>query len=540
MNKKFNISMLAVAAGLTLSGVTSCSDPDDAVTSAQFERIFSPIEVKASAYQSNGVKLTWEDVRVPAESYYVELFADDPNKSFSGNPSKSFTITNADGDAIEHSYTLKSGLEGSTDYSVRMKARRGTNESTWTTLVFKTGTEQLLDIDPDYTISGESAQVTMSWPKGISVDKLTVEKSGETIQDITLSDTEKTNGICTITGLNANTSYTFYLFNGEKQRGKLNFKLANYIEVNDASTMQGAIDAATDGDIIMLTNDIDFTAIETSSLKVNKSLIFKTNCGATLKGVYFQINEGASTLEFTKIKFDGRGGTGDQAFNYKEKGNYEKLYIHDCEVTGYTKGILYINVAAYIKDITFSNCLIHEVCYAGDDGSGNPGGDMFDSRAGGFDALNITNSTIYNCALKRDFIRMDDASSAVSCLAAVTVDHCTLYNVGSGNANYRLLYLRFANNSTTWTNNLIAGTNNKRGYSNQSATNEPIFKNNIYYNTVNLISAGETADPTIVFFDKDGREITSNPFKDADNADFTVIDATVNDKEAGDTRWIQY
>ena len=540
MNKKINKIMLVMAAGLTLAGMTSCSDPDDAVTSAQFDRIFSPIEVKATAYQSNGVKLTWEDVRVPAESYYVELFADDAKKAFSGAPSKTFTITNTDGDAIEHSYTLKSGLEGSTDYSVRMKAIKGGKESTWTTLVFKTGTEQLFDTDPDYTITASDAQVTMSWPAGIAVDKVTVNKGEEILQEITLSDTQKSSGECTISGLNANSSYTFYLFNGEKQRGKLSFKLTNYVEVNDASTMQSIIDTAVDGDIIMLTSDIDFTAIETTALKVNKSLIFKTNCDATLKGVYFQINEGASNLEFTKIKFDGTGGSGDQAFNFKEKGTYEKLNIHDCEISGFVKGILYINVAAYVKDITFNNCLIHEVCYSGADGSGNPGGDMFDSRAGGFDALNITNSTIYNCALKRDFIRMDDASSAVPCLAAITVNHCTLYNVGSANANYRLLYVRFAGNSTTWTNNLIAGTNYKRGYSNQSATNEPIFRNNIYYNTVNLVSAGETADATIVFFDKDGREVSANPFKDAANADFTIIDPVVNDKEAGDTRWIQY
>lgn len=531
---------MVVAAALSLSGITSCSEPDDIVTSVQFERIFSPIELKASAYQSNGVKLTWEDVRVSSDSYYVELFADDVNKTFAGSPSKSFTITNNDGDAIEHSYTLKNGLDGETDYSVRIKAINGSKESTWATTVFKTGTEQLFETDPDYTISESGSQVTMKWPKGIAVDKIKVMKGEDLIQEITLTDTQKENGECVVTGLNGNTSYTFYLYNGEKQRGKLNFKLAKYLEVNDASTMQSVINGAEDGDIIMLTQDIDFTAAGTKALKLSKNLIFKSNCSATLKGVYFQINSGASNLEFTKIIFDGADGSGDQTFNYKEAGEFEKLYIHDCEVKNFTKGILYINVAAYIKDITFTNCLIHEVCYAGEDGSGNPGGDMFDSRKGGFDALNITNNTIYNCALKRDFIRMDDASSTISCLAAINVNHCTLYNVGSGEANNRLLYLRFANNNTTWTNNIIAGTNYKRGYANGTATNMPIFKNNFYYNTTNLVSAGETADETITFFDTDGKVLSSSPFKDADNADFTIKDAIVNDKEAGDTRWIQY
>ena len=118
------------------------------------------------------------------------------------------------------------------------------------------------------------------------------------------------------------------------------------------------------------------------------------------------------------------------------------------------------------------------------------------------------------------------------------VDHNTLYNVGSANANYRLLYVRFAGNTINWTNNVVANTNYKRGFSNQKNTAIPTFKNNFYFNTVNLVSAGSTADATITFFDAEGTEVAADPFKDAAKFDSTITDEKIKDKEAGDPRWL--
>ena len=133
---------------------------------------------------------------------------------------------------------------------------------------------------------------------------------------------------------------------------------------------------------------------------------------------------------------------------------------------------------------------------------------------------------------------MDDASGKVTATPVITVDHCTLYDVGSGNANYRLLYVRFAGNTISWTNNVVANTNYKRGFSNQSSTAIPTFKNNFYFNTVNLLSLAAGNEEKIQFFDEDGIEVAANPFKDPANANFTVIDEKIQDKGAGDPRWI--
>ena len=191
--------------------------------------------------------------------------------------------------------------------------------------------------------------------------------------------------------------------------------------------------------------------------------------------------------------------------------------------------IFYINKAAVINDITIDGCIISNIECSG--------GDLFDSRAGGYNAFNLTNSTIYNSAKSRDVVRMDDASKNVSAMPVIKVDHCTFSQVGSGNANYRFFYTRFAGNKITFTNNIVTDFNNKRGFANQKTTDQdPMLDNNIYFNTKNLISADDTADATISWFDSKGT-VLDPQFKDAAKGDFTIGNDNVKDKKAGDPRW---
>ena len=138
---------------------------------------------------------------------------------------------------------------------------------------------------------------------------------------------------------------------------------------------------------------------------------------------------------------------------------------------------------------------------------------------------------------------MDDKSSSIPATPVITIDHCTLHNVGNGDANYRLLYVRFAGNTINWTNNIVSGFVNKRGFSEQKNTAVPTFSNNCYYNTKNLVKAGDNAEQkdgavTIRFYDENGTELTDDPFANAEAGDFTVS-GKAKDKEAGDPRWIK-
>lgn len=535
-----------MAIGLSLSGMTACSDPDEPITSVEFDRLFSPTELEANVQNTTGVKLKWFAISA-AEQYQIEIYADDPNMEYSGTPvyQKTLVPNKADAQAArsECSWTLPAGtLEGETVYSVRLKALGDNMESKWSGTTFETGTEQIFYDVPATDITKTS--VTLSWPAGSAVTTITVQKSGEVIQTHELTADEIAAGKATVEGLNVESTYTFYIYNGEKQRGKIQVQtLPNYTPVTTTLELLNAIEAAEPGEVIMLTENAvyDFTDAAAlgkdepvKSIKIEKDIVLNTNNNATIKGVYFQIFGGAS-FEFANITLDGDGGSGDQAFNYKDAGNYAKLYIHDAEIKNYTKGFFYINVAAVIDNITIDKCLIHHIeCN---------GGDMFDCRSGGYNTFNLTNNTIYESALGRDFIRMDDASGSVTAAPVITVDHNTLYNVGSGGKNYRLLYIRFAGNVINWTYNVVANTNHKRGFSNQAKTNVPTFRNNFYFNTVNLLSLAEGNEEAITFFDNDefggnGTDIATDPFKDAANYDFTIVNEKISDKGAGDPRWL--
>ena len=537
---------MVMAIGLSLSGMTACSDPDEPITSVEFDRLFSPTELEANVQNTTGVKLKWFAISA-AEQYQIEIYADDPNMEYSGTPvyQKTLVPNKADAQAArsECSWTLPAGtLEGETVYSVRLKALGDNMESKWSGTTFETGTEQIFYDVPTTDITKTS--VTLSWPAGSAVTTITVQKSGEVIQTHELTADEIAAGKATIEGLNVESTYTFYIYNGEKQRGKIQVQtLPNYTPVTTALELLDAIEAAEPGEVIMLTENAvyDFTDAAAlgkdepvKSIKIEKDIVLNTNNNATIKGVYFQIFGGAS-FEFANITLDGDGGSGDQAFNYKDAGNYAKLHIHDAEIKNYKKGFFYINVAALIDDITIDKCLIHDIeCN---------GGDMFDCRAGGYNTFKLTNNTIYESALGRDFIRMDDASGSVTATPVITVDHNTLYNVGSGGKNYRLLYVRFAGNVINWTYNVVANTNHKRGFSNQAKTNVPTFRNNFYFNTVNLLSLAEGNEEAITFFDNDefggnGTDIATDPFKDAANYDFTIVNEKISDKGAGDPRWL--
>ena len=528
MNKIFKNITLAFAAVIAMAAITACSGQDDLVEEVSYDRPFTPTGLETRVQNTTNVRLAWNCLSENEDgvTYLIEIYADDPDMNFTGTPLK-YTATSSP-------FTVYS-LEGETVYSVRVKAvRKDGTESAWAKGTFETGTEQIF-LTPEPSQIGKT-WITLSWlPAGTKVTRVEVVKSGETLQTINLTDEQIEAGECMVENLDPERTYTFYLYNGDKQRGKIQVTtLPNYTPVTDCKELLDAIAAAEENEVIMLTENkvydfTEYTSSEgntTSAIKINKSVILKTNNNATIKGIYFQINGGAS-LEFANITLDGEGGTGDQAFAFKEDGDYERLYVHDCEIMNYTKGFFYINVVALVNEITVNNCIIHNIECSG--------GDFFDCRSGGYNVFKVTNNTIYECAASRDFIRMDDASANVSATPVITVDHNTLYNVGSGGANYRLLYVRFPGNTISWTNNIVAGTNHKRGFANQAATSVPTFSNNFYYNTTNLVSKGETGDEKITFFDEDGKVLTTDPFKDAANHDFTIIDENVYN--VGDPRW---
>lgn len=247
-----------------------------------------------------------------------------------------------------------------------------------------------------------------------------------------------------------------------------------------------------------------------------------------LKGFNFKLKDGAS-LDLSNLVIDGNYHM-DQFIIPTQAGAIDHINISGCEISNYAKGFIYINAASVVNNITIDNCIIHDI---------DKGGDLFDSRKGGYNEFNLTNSTLYRCVAKRDVFRYDDASATVTATSKIKVDHCTFAEVGNGAADFRIFYVRFKGNSITFTNNIVADFNNNRGFSDQGNTATPEFGGNYYFNTKNLLSLAEGSTGRVRFFDTTGKELSETPFQDAAMADYTVVNADVAKAKAGDPRWIK-
>lgn len=496
----------------------SCTDDRaEELTSIDYDRLFSPIGIEAFVINRTDARLSWKPNK-EVESYSLEVFADD-SLTFAGTPVRQ--IDGVTGDQLP--FYIRD-LDGETQYSIRIKAvASGVNESKWSGVYLKTGTENIYLPFEDGDL--KATAVTLRWIPGRTLTRITLEPGGITH---TVTTAEMAAGSATIGGLTGETTYTATLRNGSKVRGILEFMtlvdLGNAIPVHPEDDFVAMLAAASDGDAFALFPGTYGTAV---NFVVNKSI--------EIKGVYpydrpilsgnISLEEGAGLL-LKDLILDGTGTDGSQTivFNTAEV-TYGALTVEGCEIKNYVKGMYYLNVASLVESITFNNNLIYNIECSG--------GDFMDARKGAFNTLNFTNNTVYNSIAERDFIRYDDASSSFPGMTSVIlVDHNTLYGVCNSSSK-RLLYVRFKENKITFTNTIVAETASI--FTNKSETDpSPTFDGNNFFNAPNLFSASGSSSKIF-----DDSATSEDPgFVDAANGDFTVTNELLKAKETGDPRWV--
>ena len=521
-----HIALYTMMFGLGTLALTSCDDAMDEITSIVLNRDFAPIGLEAKSATENSITLEWTKSHDNV-TYTIELFADD-SLTFEGTASNTYTD-------IEATKLKISGLVYDTKYSARVMTIDNDDpnrNSKWSNVFFRTSAQQIFETPTENDIADRS--VIMTWPAGEAATTVRVYVDDNLVKEQPVTADEVNEGKVVVTGLEPETAYTIRLYNGEKQRGSKDITtiadLNGATLVHEGDDLRTLIEAANDGDVFALYGgthiipDSD-TEGKASSVKVTKSI--------TIKGIYptnvpvikgrFEIYDGAS-LDISQVVIDGiDNSTTDQVFNFKTaEATYPRLRVENAEIKNFGKGVYYLNVAATVQELTFYNCLIHDIVC--------DGGDMFDCRKGRIDALNFQQCTIYDSAAARDFIRMDDASARGG-TPTITVDHCTID--GCANGGKRLLYVRYVGNVINWTNNIV--TNTGAVWSNQSKTGVPQFQNNVYFNCAKL-NIADVEGKTNMFADEAGKE--ANPqYKDAANGDFTVGNESVSKLGVGDPRW---
>ena len=535
--KKFKIFTFCVL-GLAAAALTACSDQSDEITSLDLKRNLSPVDLEATNVQETSASIRWTE-SAKATSYNLQIFAEDSlSYDMSGTPAK--TITGILPDQIP---VTVEGLFYDTKYTVYVQAITDGNDSrtsNWNGAYFKTSAKQFLKNPKPNDIADRS--VTLSWEPEEGYDVSTIVIGNITHQ---ITAEEKEAGKATVEGLEPETTYTAYLYYNGKQCGNRNFTtiadLEGAILVHEGDDLKDIIENAEAGATIAVYGG----TYELNANDEGKTGAVKVNNTITIKGIYptdqpvikgrFELNDGAG-LTLKQVILDGsNNATTDQIFNYKTAdASYDALLVESCEIwgTAQCKGILYGNVTATIESITFNNCLIHDIeC---------EGGDFFDIRKSYAKTVTFSNSTIYNCALKRDFIRYDDASSSYSgATPVIMVDHCTINNVCNETSGKRLLYVRFAGNSITWTNNIVSNT--QAVYTNQPKTNTPTYSNNYYFGCSNanlFAESNPAADPKTYWNgDVNGKNGADPKFKNAAKGDFTIGNEDVAKLGVGDPRW---
>lgn len=507
MKNIFKSIGLAVVA-LSMFTISCSDDIDPVIRELDLERPLAPVNLRAFVRNQTAIELSW-DVKQNIDEYIVEFSQD----------SLDFNSIIRTVSVSPDSLPLTENFEGETQYSSRVKAVRGDGEeSSWAEIAIMTAIENILAPFEDGDIAATT--VTFRWPAGSEVTNFTINP-GNINRPIT--DDEKEAGQATIEGLTGSTAYTITLFDGAKRRGLVEFEtlvdIGNATAVYPEDDLLAMIAAAADGDVLAL-----FPGIYDSlgSISIDKSL--------SIRGVYpfdrpiingatFDLVSGVQDLALIDLVLNGEDASSELLKTTATGVSFGVVSLTGSKISNYTKQLFYGNGEnTTVQSFNIDNSIISDFITSSSD--------FIDFRKSHLNNLSITNSTFIRCAQGRDFIRLDAASglTGTGLTSTVLIDHTTI--IASATPDRRLLYVRFDANDISVFNTLIAET--EAIFSNQSATSQPEFVNNNYFNAPNLISGalGDTGGTSL-----------DPGFENAENGDFRITNQTLIDNQVGDPRW---
>lgn len=517
--KRYINNIVILLAAFLLGGTTftSCEDIDE-ITNLNLDRVLSPVNLTTRVSNKTNLIVSWT-LSNNADQYVIELYSGKTIEE-GATPVKTYTI-----DSKEVPYMI-SGLDGETDYTVRVKgimSDKSRQDSKWCSASFKTDAEQIFYAVVPEEI--EATQVILRWPAGEYAQTI-VLTPGDIVYNVTPEDI--TNGSAVITNLSSETSYTAKLMNGDKTRGTITFTTP--VDTGDAiliENSEGLMNALTnlEGGEILALLDGTYTGDDVSlNFNISKSVSIVTarSGGEVILNGHIRLNSGAS-LSLTNIILDGTGGSGDQAIIFQDAGANGTISLEGCEIRNYVKGVFYVNKATLIDNMTFNNCLFHDITSSND---------FFDCRSGVIKEFTLSNSTVYNSCASREFVRMDKNTNFPA-ITSIIVNITNNTIVGVSGAGRRLLYVRYPGNSINFAKNIVYGT--KGVFTDNSDYTKPTFNSNNYFESPGLVAIIDKGK----YYDDSSNKYELDPqFANAANGDFTVGNAEVKDLGIGDPRWL--
>lgn len=526
--KKFTYVLMATVA---LFATASCSDPDAEITSIELDRALRPTDVTVKVVDKVNARVSAYFVTTPEVITYT--FKD---KNGTGGD-KEFVAQVPDDKVGKTHQTITASfkLASETQYELSLTSEYHGKGSLPVVTEFETDPEQILNEVTDDDIT--STTVRLSWAAGEEVTKVTVEKSGEILQTINLTPAQIAAGECIVTGLKKESKYTFYIWNGDKQRGKMvATTMADYIPVyagNDVD-IQSVIDAAEAGQTIMLMPAKDGSTSE---------FTFKNDAGeVSTKEITITKNITITCLN-TKpvaayIKFTLAGANGFTTSNIKYVGKSSDIFIKVSNASGVitTEAIEAIGYKNFLNDPGENDCTVDELkvqnCYFHDFSGGRF--IDFQKKKVGIKVVNFKQNTIANSCASQDLFRFDFAAGK---MPTVNFEYNTIYKVNATSKG--LMYIRSnAAGDKAFTanirNNVFAECAEGTFFSQDKKTDGLDFGGNYYFNSPSLLVAKGEGCP----FDGSPKATDIDPkFKAAGDGDFTITNLDV---DGGNTEFAKF
>lgn len=534
MKKNILSIFTLLAVGAMSLVATSCKD-EDSVQDLTLSQVLSATNLTIEANADLTVTVSWR-LMMNADSYELtisqdETFADATQVAFTQTIAKEYRKG-------DYCSVTTPKLDPETKYYARVKAcsNLGIADSRYVYADVTTIAEQIMNTIDKADITANS--VIISWTAGEVVKEVQViNTDGEVVATKIPTDAEIAAGKMTIDGLSAHTSYTIRLVSTtDKTRGTRTFTtlldLSSAIVITAAEGADGSwlstIQNAAAGSVFALEPG-DYTS--DSNLKINNDVVIAAKDITNMPVLHTQIkidNNASLYCYYISLTADDATAFKDQCFDFKSTGETGSLDAEGCEISGYAKGLIYINTATVVNEVNITSCFIHDIpCN---------GGDFIDSRSGSWNTLNFKDNTVVSSFIARDFLRSPKNSNSAG---LSNVENNTFYNCGSGNANYRIFYTQIVGAVNNFNSNVVAGFNNKRGFSNNASFGTITASNNVYYDCKNLTELNDGNTESLVFFDETGQVLTATPFKDAENGDYSLTDDNLRLKKVGASRWYE-
>ena len=296
--KKFTGILLCV---LFIVPMACEDDIDPVITDIDTPRAFAPVGLEARVRNQVDIELSWA-AKDGIDQYLVEFYQD--SLRFSGDPISTTVIEDF---PSEGTITYTGSFSGETIYSARVRAvTEGLGESNWATIAVRTNAEQIFD--PVATdIQGNSAVV--SWIAGSEVTNLLIQPGNIFVP---ISDAQKAAGQATVLGLDGATDYTVTIYNGASKRGIITFATLKAITVTPLDDLAAAIDAATEGETLVLAEG----EYNVGEIQVSKSVVIEGQKVSNKPIILGRFTFGTTISSFTVRNLDMRSdGSSSQAFN---------------------------------------------------------------------------------------------------------------------------------------------------------------------------------------------------------------------------------